>query len=322
MIDGAKIVFAHLRKYSAVYLSFAFSAVASYVVVSWDVKFSVDEFAMEKTLAILMMSQIEGFYIFIPYLIAMTTESRTESQVWLDRGLVAALFIASVTPAALQVSSKFIDQASASAMSEPQAPKSPASAETIEEQIRENNRTIRSLYGQEQNGTVKYQIWAITEDNRKLTTAKTNRINAQDQFDKDYRAYEDALKTYNETSAKNGWTGFAQTVKILFSFLVVIIIQLANARNVNLGSNRLKQIRSGVITTQKKEQGVKDETRSVKPEPEPEPAVPQAGTQQSPEEPGEPGYNTHPDKPNESDIKKKTSPSWGSSTIGKLYSQT
>lgn len=223
-----------------VWLAFILSSIISVVIVvhsaSYLIKFFADE---SQFLIISALLLIEIGYVVLPYVAAWNTN---RNKYW-DNVAIAVLFVLSVIPATLQTTSGFVKTFEETIIEEPIAPKKPtimmaylSEIALIEKQIDSNLKTIDIMV--ERNYLTKSR--KISEFNNKLISKKTNLLENMSKVEAPYleleMEYSNKLIRYRLDSGKQWLEWVITRLQLLWSFLLIAILQLVNARFVIHGT--------------------------------------------------------------------------------------
>lgn len=233
---------------------FIFCLSLSAVVVFWDILFSIDHFGVNKYLACLMMIQVELSYIFLPYMQEpeIVDNKKKKKKGWFripsfNKVMVVVFFIASMTPAALQISSQLMIKILDSITTEPTIPKKPEKIEIDRDIATEewNKRMINSndkIADEEK----KYYIKKLDKRIGELKDQKGKFSDALNQYNIDIQEYPEKKRKYDEFIAKGKYTWFIDYASLILGFVIMVSLQVMNGYSSRRGAEERKKYNDGL----------------------------------------------------------------------------
>lgn len=233
-----------LQRDFRIWLSYLMSVIISFVVVLHSFNYLRNFFTDHIFLLISVVAVIEIAYISLPYIATMNRKK----QWWLDLTLIGLLFFLSVIPATLQTTDGFLREQTANIIEEPIAPQKSvlignykSQLVEISKQIDSNLETIKIMV--ERNFLTK--SLQVSKQNEKLTDKTKELLQEVSKLEQEYirqkNDYNRKLQKFNVKQKKVAFNSFFDWLKLLWSFLLISILQLVNGRFMFHGTQIMQQ---------------------------------------------------------------------------------
>ena len=242
-----------MKAFIPIFLSFILSVIISIGIIIHSYYFAADNFGEHHFLAFVFVAVTEIAFISLPYIAAIHKKTR------LDSFYVILLYILSVIPATIQVSSFWFKTQTEKVIARPAEPVKSVLAEkynirltSIDNQLDKNSLIIERIAKDstgDQARFVSYRTKDYRNQNMELVKQQldlTNKIgNLDGDYELEYKQYQKDVKVFEKTNKKDNINILSDAMKLFYSLILVVILQLVNARFAFHGSkllNRLKGI--------------------------------------------------------------------------------
>lgn len=206
----------------------------SITVIFWDCLFAIRHFEVNPYLAILMMIEVEVSYIILPYMQEPEPiKKKSKSKWWrlpsLNKVMFVIFFLASMTPAALQISDLLVEKMVNKVTTEPTIPIEPKKIDVEFDIKKEEWNKYQVSVNDDLNEQQKLALTHPIEKRlNELKDQKSTYTNAVAQFNKDTQEYPEKKRKYDEYKAKGNITFLFDYISLILGFIIMVSLQVMN----------------------------------------------------------------------------------------------
>lgn len=205
----------------------------SITVIFWDCLFAIHHFEVNPYLAILMMIEVEVSYIILPYMQGPEPIKKKSKSRWrlpsLNKVMFAIFFLASMTPAALQISDLLVEKMVNKVTTEPTIPIEPKKIDVEFDIKKEEWNKYQISVNDDLNEQQKLALTHPIEKRlNELKDQKSTYTNAVAQFNKDTQEYPEKKRKYDEYKAKGNITFLFDYISLILGFIIMVSLQVMN----------------------------------------------------------------------------------------------
>lgn len=240
-----------MTKYIPIFLSFSLSVIISIGITLHSYYYAADNFGDHAFLAFIFVAVTEISFISLPYIAAIHRKTK------LDSFYVILLYVLSVIPATTQVSSFWFETKTKQVIARPAEPVKSALSDKytiqltdISKQLADNNKIIAQISDDASTDDKKYVSYRTKDyknmniDLHKQKSSYLKKIDVLDrEYEVEYKHYQTELKTFEIKNKGDNINVLSDAMKLFYSLVLVIILQLVNARFAFHGSKLLDNLK-------------------------------------------------------------------------------
>lgn len=227
-----------------VWLAYVLSLIISFVVVIHSYNYLSLFFNENVFLLISVIGVIEISFISLPYIASMNVDKK----VWWDGLLIGLLFFLSVIPATLQTTDGFTKQMTEQISSAPLSPQQSSFLGAYKKELSEindqlvANNELAKTFASKKFITKAERLLDMNERHVKRKGVLLQKVTELEQaHQKKLNVHAIELRRYNVIEQKESYNSFFDFLKIIWSLLLIAILQLVNGRFIFHGT-RLMQL--------------------------------------------------------------------------------